>query len=144
MAEPHVVTALIKKRSDLAAEIEHLQRQLKQTVIQLDHVEATLRIFQPDIDLGEFMPRRVPTAHHAFRGEMSRIILETLRETERPLSSIQLAETVMRARGLDIEDKVLRRTMVKRVGACLRHWKMRRAVKSIGKQGELNCWEVAQ
>lgn len=142
MAEPHVVTALIKKRSDLAAEIEQLQNKLKQTVIQLDHVEATLRIFKPDIDLGEVMPRRVPTAHHAFRGEMSRIILETLRQTERPLTSIQLTEAVMKERGLDVDDKVLRRTITKRVCACLRHWRNKGALKSTSGAGDLNLWEV--
>jgi len=79
-------------------------------VIQLDHVEATLRIFKPDIDLGEVMPRRVPTAHQVVRGEMSRIIDETLRRTERPLTSIQLTDAVMKERGLDVDSKMLRRT----------------------------------
>jgi hypothetical protein len=144
MAEPHVVTALIKKRSDLAAEIEHLQNRLRQTVIQLDHVESTLRIFKPDIDLGEFMPRRIPTAHHAFRGEVSRIILDTLRATECPLSTAQLAEAVMRERGLDVGDKVLRRTILRRTGACLRHWKHRGSVKSFGPKNEMHFWEIAR
>lgn len=142
MAETHVVSALITKRSDLAAEIEHLQTQLRQKVLELDHVEATLRIFSPDIDMPDVMPRRVPTVHHAFRGEVTRIVLDALRATERPLTSVQLAEAVMRERGLDTTDKQLRRTMSRRVGACLRHWRNRGAVKSERGPGEQNMWTV--
>lgn len=142
MAEPHVVTALIRKRAELAGQIEHLQGQLRQTVIALDNVEATLRVFDPAIDLGEIAPRKVPTAHHAFRGEVSRIILEALRETTKPLSTNQLAERVMRERGLDTGDKALFRIMNKRIGACLRHWKMRGVVRGIRQGNQVSLWEI--
>lgn len=143
MAEPHVITALIRKRAELAGQIEHLQGQLRQTVIALDNVEATLRVFDPAIDLGEVAPRKVPTAHHAFRGEISRIVLEALRETTRPLSTSQLTERVMRERGLDTGDKVLCRVMGRRIGACLRHWKMRGAVRAIRQGNQVSFWELA-
>lgn len=142
MAEPHVITALIRKRAELAGQIEHLQGQLRQTVIALDNVEATLRVFDPAIDLGEVAPRKVPTAHHAFRGEISRIVLEALRETTRPLSTLQLTERVMKERGLDTGNKVLIRTMNKRIGTCLRHWKNRGALRSIRGAGQVHVWEL--
>jgi len=78
-ALPHVVTALIAKRAELAGQIEHTQGEVKRLTIALDHVEETLRLFAPDIDIGAISPRPVPPAHHAFRGEVSRIILESLR-----------------------------------------------------------------
>ena len=52
---------------------------------------------------------------------MSRIILETLKATARPLDTAQLSETVMRERGLDTNDKALIQTMRKRVEACCKH-----------------------
>jgi hypothetical protein len=112
-------------------------------VIALDNVEATLRVFDPAIDLGEIAPRKVPTAHHAFRGEITRIILEALRETTRPLSTTQLAERVMHERGLDTGDKVLCRTMSRRIGACLRHWKIRGAVRGIRQGNQVSLWEIS-
>jgi hypothetical protein len=81
-ALPHVVTALIAKRAELAGQIEHLQGQVRQAAIALDNVESTLRLFAPDIDMASIAPRAVPTAHHAFRGEVSRIILESLRSSK--------------------------------------------------------------
>ena len=50
-ALPHVATARIAKRRELAGLIEDLQRQLKIAVCDLDHIEASLRIFVPDLDL---------------------------------------------------------------------------------------------
>src|SRR5712671_4694777 len=91
-ALPHVVTALIAKRAEIAGQIEHQQGELKRLTIALDHVEETLRLFAP---------RPVPPAHHAFRGEVSRIILESLRTAVGPLSTTQLTERVMKARALD-------------------------------------------
>jgi hypothetical protein len=42
MAEPHVVSALVKKRTELGNHIERLQRQMREAVMALDNVEATL------------------------------------------------------------------------------------------------------
>ena len=142
-ALPHVVTGLIAKRAEIAGEIENMQAQLKAKVIELDHVEACIRIFKPDIDVEEIAPRKVPTAHHAFRGEVSRIILEALRTTTLPLSTGDLTERVMRERGLDVSDASLKRTMSRRVGACLNHWRrVRGIVKSMPGPGQQLLWEI--
>ncbi len=74
-AFPHVVTALIAKRAELAGKIEHLQSEVISATVELDHIDASLRIFAPDIDISEIGARPVPPAHHAFRGEVSRIII---------------------------------------------------------------------
>ena len=81
----HTINALIRKRAEIAGQIENLQGQLKKAALDLDNVEATLRLFAPTIDMTAIGPRRVATAHHAFRGEVSRIVLETLRVATAPL-----------------------------------------------------------
>src|ERR1700720_4170509 len=42
---------------------------------------------EPDLDLEEIAPRVVPPPHAAFKGDVSRVILDTLRQTTRPLST---------------------------------------------------------
>ena len=49
MADPHVLTGLIAKRADIAGQIEHTQDKLRQLVIDLDHTDAAIRIFDPSI-----------------------------------------------------------------------------------------------
>ena len=47
----HAATAPIAERRELAGVIENLQRQLKIAVCDLDHIQASLRIFVPDLHL---------------------------------------------------------------------------------------------
>jgi len=117
MADPHVVTALVRKRSELAGEIDHLQVSLRQRIIDLDNLDATLRLFAPDIDLEDIKPRPLPAKHAGFRGEVSRIILTALRKAGRPMTAQELAQQVMVDRGLNTSDKRLVLTMSKRAGA---------------------------
>ncbi len=60
MAEPHVVTALVAKRAEITGRIEHTQTSLRQLIIDLDNLDATLRLFKPDIDLEEIRPKPLP------------------------------------------------------------------------------------
>src|SRR5207302_1888957 len=127
---PHVVTGLIEKRREIAGRIEDLQRQMREAVCDLDHVEASIRLFKPDIDLEEIMPRPVPPPHAAFKGEVSRILLDTLRQTTRPLSTRDLTLVLMKERGLNTDDAKIVHIIQGRVVSCLGHWKRRGYLRS--------------
>ena len=143
-ALPHVVTGLIAKRAELAGRIEHLQAQVRQATVELDHIEASIRIFQPDIDMETLGTRPVPAIHHAFKGETTRVVLETIRTAGRPVDTTTITEAVMKARGLDRNDAAMFRLMSKRVGACLRHWERERgAIKSLHGPGQVKLWLLA-
>jgi hypothetical protein len=45
---PKTVSRLIHKRRKIAGRIEHVQRELRGLVADLDHIDATIRIFDPD------------------------------------------------------------------------------------------------
>ena len=47
MTEPHVVSALKAKRAELAGEIELTTRQLQALRTALEHLDATLCLFDP-------------------------------------------------------------------------------------------------
>lgn len=138
-----MVAGLIAKRTELAVQIEALQRQVKAITAQFDRVEATIRIFEPDMDFGELMIRPVPPPHNAFKGEVMRILLATLREASAPLSTGDLTEILMRARGLPVDDKRLRHTMLERVGSSLNSLRRKKGVvKSSPGTGKMLMWEL--
>lgn len=130
MADPHVVTGLVAKRRELAGLIEHTQASLRQLLIDLDNVDATLRLFAPDIDLEIIKPRPLPPRQAAAQGEVVRIVLGTLRNAKRPLTTQEITAHVMAERGLNTADKRLLKLLTKRVGACLRHHRKRGLVRS--------------
>lgn len=142
-ALPHVVTALIAKRGELAGRIEHLQEELRQAVVDLDNVEATLRIFAPDLEIPDLAPRQVAPALPPMKGDTTRIVLNAIHAADRPPTTNELTEVVMKARGLDTENAALFRVMSKRVGACLRNLKNERGiVRSMPGPGQQNLWQI--
>lgn len=83
----------------------------------LDHVDAAIRIFDPNVDFETIKPR-IPPRHMAFKGEVSRLILNALRKAGKPLPVSELTLAGLRGRGLSADDKPFVSILSKRVGAC--------------------------
>ena len=140
MKNEHVIGGLVRKRSEIAGQIEHTQDALRKLVIDLDSIDAAIRLFDPEADVGAIRNRQYPPRHAAFRGEMMRHVMGCFRLASGPVTSRDIAITVMKARGLNPEDAALLVTIRKRVGACL--WKLKRDghVKAVAGGGELKEW----
>jgi len=145
MAETHVVSALKEKRVQLATEIERLKAALHKAVIDLDHCEATLKLFDPDIRISELGARKVPQVLADVHGQTGRVILDTLRVATSPLSTQAICDAVMKARDLDTNDKGLCRLMMKRTLANLKHWhKNRGLIRPLPGPGQQFVWELVK
>jgi hypothetical protein len=114
-----VVHGLIDKRAEVVGKIEAHRAQLAQLMADLDSLDRSIRIFQPDIDLEELPMKPVPPANAAFRGEVSRFLLSTLRASDTAMTTHELAEAIMKVRGLNVADKALHRTISVRTGHSL-------------------------
>lgn len=143
MVESHVLSGLIAKRAELTGKIEHAQTTLRQLVIDLDNLDATIRIFDPDIDLDEIRPKPFPPRHAAFKGEISRVVLSALRTTSKPLTTHELAMHVMADRSMNTADPRLVKLIGKRVGACLRNYRNKGVVRSEQGPGQYMVWALA-
>ena len=142
MADLHVVTALRSKRAELAGQIDALQDQLREAMIAVDHVDSTLRLFVPDIDLDEIKPKPLPPRHHAFKGQVTRSILAMLRK-EGAMDAKAITLRLMAERELNLNDKVLVKAMQKRIGAALRNLRERTLVRSDQTSGGMLLWKLA-
>lgn len=144
MADPHVLTGLIAKRAEIAGQIEHVQTTLRQLIIDLDNLDATIRIFRPDIDLEEIRPKPFPPRHAAFKGEIMRVVMGALRTAGKPLTGPEITMQVMAERGLNTADPRLLKLVGKRVGACLRHHRSGGLVASERGRGPLLVWGLGR
>ncbi len=113
MAESLTVLTLRNKQAQIEDTIERYENKLAQARANLAHVSAALTIFEASgdpLDLARYTNLR-----RLFRyREMFNICREAL-EREGPLSTRQLAERVMRAKGLDVADAVLARSVAFRL-----------------------------
>ena len=57
MAEPHVISALVAKRAEVAGDIENAQEALKKLIDDLEHIDATIRLFDPDYCIEGIKPK---------------------------------------------------------------------------------------
>ena len=105
MAELHVMSALRNKRAELTGVLRQLEQQLVQQRTDLAHVDATMRLFDPDIRPNDIRPKQ-PRARNAwFRpGECLRLIYDELREATQPLTTRELAERIMRLKAISAAD----------------------------------------
>ena len=139
---PNVLHALTRKRAEIAGEIEHTQHHLRKLITDLDNVERTIRIFDPTVDIGAIQNRPFPPRHGAFKGEVTRIVLSSLRKASGPLTSRDIAVILMRERGLNADDRELSVIMVKRVCACLNTHRKKGLIRAVAMEGNLQGWEV--
>ena len=105
MGEPHVISALSNKRAELAGIVSQLQRQLGQQQANLAHLDATMRLFNPDIRPNKIRARQQRTRSAWFRpGECLRLIYDELRDAAQPMTTRQLAERIMGVKAMPMAD----------------------------------------
>lgn len=142
--QPNVLHALTRKRAEIAGKIEHTQLELRHLIAELDHIDAAIRIFNPTIDIRAIRSKPVPPRHAAFKGEVTRVVLDALREAKTPITSRDIAIRLMHERGLNPDDRELSIIMVKRVCACLRVQRNKGLVQPVAIYGSLQGWEVVR
>ena len=105
MVETHVIGALRHKRAELAGVLRQLEQQLVQQRANLTHVDATMRLFDPDIRPNDIRPKQ-PRARNAWfrQGECLRLIYDELREATQPVTTRELAERIMRVKAIPTAD----------------------------------------
>lgn len=105
MAETHVVSALMAKRSEVAGAIADLERRAAQQRTDLVHVDAVLRLYAPELEPDCIPSRAVRRRNGWFKpGELVRMVLDILRVAPAPMPTREIAAAVMARRGLDPAD----------------------------------------
>ena len=120
MAETHVIGALRHKRAELAGMLRQLEQQLVQQRANLTHVDATMRLFDPDIRPKDIRPKQ-PRARNAWfrQGECLRLIYDELREATQPVTTREIAERIMRVKAIPAADNDRRERIQKTLLASL-------------------------
>ena len=133
MADPHVISALKAKRAVSVGEIELHQREIDRLRAEFVHIDAVLRIFDPAAIPSDIAARKryPPRTEYFGRGELTRRILETIRDRG-DTSPRELAEALMADRNIPESDRAIRYDLSNRFTAALH--KLRRAgtVEKIG------------
>lgn len=139
------IRGLIKKRAEISGRIHAIHEEAARLVAALDHIDQTLRLFDPEIDFEDMPVKALPPPNAAFRGEFQRSLLEMLRGSQRWQTTDELAVKVMVQRRMNDADRALRVLTRKRVGHALKRLERKGVVanRKAGK-GALLAWKITK
>jgi hypothetical protein len=120
MGDSFIISGLRRKHAEILGHIAALEREVDQLRADLVHIDATLRLLVPGIDLEEIPIRHRPHKRSPYfaRGEITRTCMEAFRQAggDGWLSADEIAVLAMVRKGLDPErDRRLRTDFVRRI-----------------------------
>ena len=95
MERPNTVAGLIEKRRFLVA--------TSGDPADLAALDRVLRLFGAELDARALRQMRLPPPHKAAKGEVQRLVLDTIREAGRPVTSAEVAARYCERRGVPVE-----------------------------------------
>ena len=113
---PNTVAGLNAKRDELVKYRSSLEAEIRKVTCDIDHIEAAIRLFNPNSALVAFKTYIVQ--HRAKKGTVTRFILNMLRQATAPLTAAQITDAWIADRGLQCDDQT-KIVLRKRLGAAL-------------------------
>lgn len=96
----YALAALKDKRASIASDIVECERKLRHLKESLVHVDATLRLLDPELEPGNIPTKRPTRRVKLFRqGELGRMILDALRTADGPISTPAIVQHLLDAGG---------------------------------------------
>ena len=139
MENNHVISALRRKRAELAGLIPDAERRLASLREAVASLDVTLRLFDPDASPENIKPRRTYKRRTGFaRRELPRLVADEVRKASEPLSAHAIAALIASGKGIDGDEAI-----AKQVSATLNQMQRRDVVVRTGENGAA-LWQKAQ
>jgi monoamine oxidase len=149
MAESHVVSGLVAKHSELAGIIQFHRAEIERIAADLKHLDATIKLFSPKIDLRSLGAKRVTSSSASVGGfkhfknkESHTLVLDQLRVATEPLSAVMICTAIMSDRGME-DTRELRISIQRTLTGTLRRLEKRGLVKEVERAGLTVFWQIA-
>lgn len=108
MSNSFVISGLVAKRAELDGLIEHHLQEIQRISVELKHIDATIKLFDPDYNLRSIRKRKFRQKNVYFKqGECARLVLDVLRTANTPLSTDLVAFEIMQRKNMNSDDPEL-------------------------------------
>ena len=103
MGEPHVITGLVTKHSELAGQIQQRQQEIAELRGDLDKIASAIKVLDPDFNLRAIKSKIKKPQNRYFKPrEANKVLLDAFREASSDITSKALFEAVAVKKGLDL------------------------------------------
>jgi len=114
------VQYLVRLHADLGGRINANKREADRLAESMRHVEAVIRLFDPEYDVRRIAVRRRNRENPWYRrGHMFRAILDVLRAAKEPLTTRAIAEGMLATKGISKPENKDIRHLEEGIRACL-------------------------
>lgn len=124
----HTIAGLLTKRAMLFNEAERIRDRLAEIRNDIQALDRVLGTLGYTGDLDAEMPRQKRMVVFG-KGELTRAILDELREATTPMTSRQIAQAIVAVSGMDARDRRYVADLTKRVSKALRQIHAQRAAQ---------------
>ena len=137
MEQPQVLNTLATKRVEIQSYITRLERDLEQARRDLSAILATEKVFS-----GEgVVPKAYINMAKVFpRNEIPKLVWPLLEAATAPLSTRDLAAHVIASKGMDGQDRHLRKALAYKIVQVTRRWEKQKKLRRVGKIGTAIMW----
>jgi hypothetical protein len=139
MADPHVISALRKKRAELSGELVAAEKRIIELRADINSLDGAIRVFDPTAAPDKIRPvrrRKKPTLIP--RGQCSRAILDMLRHAGNPMTAREIAAQLAARYQMDAGDTIAMNALVAKV----RNTLARQKVLLTEARGDAKAWRV--
>lgn len=137
-----VISGLTRKRAEIAGEIAAAEKRVHELAQDLSHIDAALRLFDPQAVPEDIPPKRPRSVQYFRRGHLTRFILSSLRQA--PMDTDALTLALMADAGMDTDDAALRADIRRRVRYALKDQRRAGHVQAQEGPGQYMLWSVVQ
>jgi hypothetical protein len=146
--DERLLTALIDKRAHIAGEILGLEKQLSTLRAAIIHIDATLKLLDPDIRITEIRSKRPMFARSGYfaQGELSTRCQDAMRVAGPDgVSAEEVSIQALKEKELDPSDEKLRSDFVKRLVNTFERLSRAGAARRLGRgQGGRVRWALRE
>jgi hypothetical protein len=145
MADSHVISALSTKRGEILGSIKHYKQLISSLDKDLQNIDATIKIFEPDYKFGSEKVVNKHTRNRFFNnGEAKVLVLEVLKNSSLPLSTDKISDIIATNRNLTFENKTDKSNFQKSILLALNTCLSNNLVQKVSKDGLSIIWKIKE
>lgn len=143
MAESHVVSGLVAKRSELSGEIDYHQNKIRQVKAKLAAVDTAIKVFDPDYNLQTIRTKARRSKNQFFKhGESNTLLMDLIRDAKRDISTADIVDEAARRKGIDL-DEIGRRAFSASIFTVLKRLQSKDIIREVDRIDSVIIWRIA-
>ena len=145
MADSHVVSALSTKRGEILGSIKHYKQLISSLDKDLQNIDATIKIFEPDYKFGSEKVINKHTRNRFFNnGEAKVLVLEVLKNSKLPISTDKISDIIAIKRNVSFENKTDKSNLQKSILLALNSCLSNNLIEKVSKDGLSIVWKIKE